>query len=240
MCLSVPTTDLWPNWILTYFIKISKNFKTQQGSPQESLHMIELICPYNSMWVCHCDLCVSENVAIWPFQIFYWLLIKKNNGLVCHSVPTTDIWPNWILTYFIKISKNFKTQHGSPQESLHMIEFICPYNSMWVCHCDLCGSEKVAILPFQTFYRLLIEKNNGLECHSVPTTDIWPNWILTHFIKISKNFKTKHGSPQESLLMFELICPYNSMWVCHCDLCVSENVAIWPFQIFYWLLIEKN
>ena len=155
MCQSVPTTEIWPNWILTYFIKISKNFKTQHGSPQESLHMIEFICPYNSMWVCHCDLCVSENVAIWPFQIFYWLLIEKINGLKCLSVPTTDIWPNWILTYFIKISKNFKTKHGSPKESMLMFELICPYNSMWVCHCDWCVSDKCGHLAFSNILLII-------------------------------------------------------------------------------------
>ena len=148
MCHSVPTTDIWPNWILTYFIKISKNFKIQHGSPQESMHMFELICPYNSTWVCHCDLCVSQNVAIWPFQIFYCLLIEKLTDwcvLVCQRQTCGQIEFCHIL---LKFQGNFKTQHGSPQESMHMFELICPYNSMWVCHRDWCVSENVAIWPF--------------------------------------------------------------------------------------------
>ena len=233
MCLSVPTTDIWPNWILTYFIKISKKFQNKTWVPTGVFG----ICSNLSVPTTLCE-CVTVtgvslmNVAIWPFQIFYCLLIEKLTDwcvLLCQLL-THGLIEFWHI--LLKFQRNFKTQHWSPQESMHMFELICTYNSMWVCHCDLCVSEKVAIWPFQIFYCLLIEKINGLVCLIVPTTDTWPNWILTYFIKISKNFKTQHGSPQESLHMIELICPYNSMWVCHCDWCVSEKVAIWPFQIF--------
>ena len=152
MCLSVPTTGIWPNWILTYFFL---NFKEFQNTTWVPTGVFAYVWTYLSL-----QLYVSVSlwlVCLWKsghlafsniLMIINW---KKNYGLVCLSVPTTGIWPNSILTYFFKISKNFKTQHGSPQESLHMFELICPYNSMWVCHCDWCVSEKVAIWPFQIF-----------------------------------------------------------------------------------------
>ena len=61
------------------------------------MHMFELICPYNSMWVCHCDWCVSEKVAIWPFLIFFCLLIEKLTDwcvLVCQRLTYGQIEPH--------------------------------------------------------------------------------------------------------------------------------------------------
>ena len=152
MCHSVPTTDIWPNWILTYFIKISKNFKIQHGSPQESMHMFELICPYNSTWVCHCDLCVSENVAIWPFQIFYCLLIEKLTDwcvLVCQLQTYGQIEQIEFCHILLKFQGNFKTQHGSPQRSLCICLSLSVPTTLCECVTVTCVSLKM--WPFGLF-----------------------------------------------------------------------------------------